>query len=112
MKIIIFTLAVVMVLGLMSSYVFASGDPQKGKALFNDPKAFGGVRACSTCHPGGKGLEQAAGKTEFHVAGGTQKSLSEAVNVCIVNASQGAAIDVKSEKMRDIVAYITSLKKK
>ncbi len=112
MKYLIFTLAVVTVLGLASSFVFASGDLQKGRALFNDPKAFGGIRACSTCHPDGSGLEQAAGKKEFHVAGGTQKSLAEAVNACIVNASQGVAIDVKAEKMRDIIAYIKSLKKK
>ena len=112
MKIPIITLAGAMVLGLMYSHVFASGDLQKGKALFNDPKAFGGVRACSTCHPDGSGLEHAAGKKQFHVAGQTQESLEEAVNVCIVNASQGKAIDVKSGKMSDIVAYIISLKKK
>ncbi len=105
-------LATTMLLGIMFSYVFASGDIEKGKALFNDPKAFGGLRSCSACHPDGTGLEHAAGKKIFHVAGGTQENIEEAVNACIVNASQGIAIDVKSEKMRDIVAYITSLKKK
>lgn len=111
MKILAHSLAVAIVLGFISSYVFASGDLQKGKALFNDPKAFGGVRACSACHPDGSGLEHAAGKKQFHVAGQTQESIEEAVNACIVNASQGKAIDVKSGKMNDIVAYIISLKK-
>ena len=100
------------ILGCMSSHVFAAGDAEKGKALFNDPGAFGGKRACSACHPDGGGLEDTAGRKVFHIAGGTQKSLEEAVNTCIVNASMGKAIDIKSARMKDIVAYITSLKKK
>ena len=105
-------LAVTMVLGVMSSHAFAAGDADKGKVLFNDPTAFGGKRACSACHPNGSGLEYAAGKKKFHIAGGVQESLEEAVNTCIVNASMGKAVDIKSEQMKDIVAYITSLRKK
>ncbi len=97
---------------MVTSPVFAAGDANRGKVLFNDAKAFGGQQACSSCHPNGKGLEKAAGKKEYHVAGGTQHSLEEAVNTCIVSAAGGKAIDPASQKMQDIVSYIASLKGK
>jgi len=95
----------------MLSFAMASNDTpeERGKALFNDPTFAGGQKACSECHPDGKGLENAAGKKEFHIMGKEQRNLREAVNFCIVNASKGKAIDVKSEQMRDIVKYIKSL---
>lgn len=101
-----------MVVVLVYSLASAAGDVAKGKALFNDPKFAGGSRSCNSCHPDGKGLENAADKKEFRIMGKTQKSLEEAINFCIVNANKGKAIDVKSAEMQDIVAYIKSLKKK
>jgi cytochrome c len=85
---------------------------ERGKTLFNDPKFAGGTagKSCNSCHPGGKGLEMSADKKEFKIMGKTQKSLEEAVNVCIEMANKGKAIDPKSEQMKDIVAYIKSLK--
>lgn len=85
---------------------------ERGKALFNDPYFAGGVKSCNSCHPNGRGLGKAAQKKEFHIMGKTQKSLEEAVNFCIVNASKGKAIDKGSEEMKDIVAYIKSLSSK
>jgi len=102
----------VIALGLIFTFAFAAGDAEKGKALFNDTKFAGGVKACNSCHPDGKGLEKAGDKKEFQIMGKTQKSLEEAVNACIVNANQGKAIDVKSDHMKQIVAYIKSLKAK
>jgi cytochrome c len=102
----------VIALGLIFSFAYAAGDAEKGKALFNDPKFAGGVKPCNSCHPNGKGLEKAAIKKEFHIMGKTVKSLEEAVNTCIVNANKGKAIDVQSGPMKDIVAYIISLKPK
>lgn len=84
---------------------------ERGKTLFNDAKAFGGKKACGECHPNGKGLENSGDKKEFKIMGKTQKSLEEAVNFCIENASKGKPIDTKSDKMKDMVAYIKSLKK-
>jgi cytochrome c len=98
------------VLGLMFTFAFAAGDAAKGKALFNDPKFAGGSKACSECHPDGKGVEKAGDKKEFKIMKQSQKSLEEAVNFCIVNASKGKAIDAKSQQMQDMVAYIKSLK--
>jgi cytochrome c len=83
---------------------------ERGKALFNDPGFAGGSKACNSCHLDGRGLEKAADKKEFNIMGKTQKSLQEAVNFCIVNANKGQAIDVDSDQMKDIVAYIKSLK--
>ena len=102
----------VIAIGLIFSFAFAAGNVEKGKALFNDPKFAGGTagKSCSSCHPDGKGLEKAAEKKEFGIMGKKQMSLEEAVNFCIVNANKGKAIDPKSEQMKDIVAYIKSLK--
>jgi cytochrome c len=99
----------VIALGLIFSFAFAESEAEKGKVLFNDAKFAGGVKACSSCHPNGKGLEKAGDKKEF---GETKKSLEEMINSCIVNANKGKAIDVKSEQMKQMVAYIKSLKSK
>ncbi len=98
------------VTAVMLSTVMAAGDESRGKLLFNDPKFAHAARACSECHPDGRGLADAADKKVFHIAGGTQSSLEEAVNTCIVEAAGGEAIDPKSADMEDILAYIRSLK--
>jgi len=112
MKILKVVLLSMIAVGLIFSFAFAAGNVEKGKALFNDPKFAGGTsgKSCSSCHPGGKGLEKAADKKEFGIMGKKQKSLGEAVNFCIVNANKGKAIDTKSDQMKDIVTYIKSLK--
>ena len=81
----------------------------KGKAHFNNPFFSGSQRACSSCHPGGEGLENAAGKSEYHIMSGTQTSLEEAVNTCLVNANKGQALAEDSAEMQEMVAYIRSL---
>jgi mono/diheme cytochrome c family protein len=99
---------------LIVSVTYAAGDVAKGKALFNDPKLGGSTagKSCGSCHPEGKGLEKAADKKEFTLGGKIQKSLEEAINVCIVNANKGKAMDTKSDQMKDMVAYIKSLQGK
>jgi cytochrome c553 len=114
MKIIKIALLSMIVLTLIISVAFAMKHlpEERGKALFNDSKFANGVKACNACHPNGGGLEKAAEKKTFSIMGGTQKSLEEAVNFCIVNANKGNAIDVNSEQMKDIVEYIQSLEHK
>ena len=109
MKLIKVALMSLIALGSLMTLTFAAGEIEKGKALFNDPNFAGGMKACSSCHPDGRGLERTGGKKEFHIMGGTQKSLEEAINFCIVNAIQGKAIDVNSAEMKEMVAYIKSL---
>jgi cytochrome c len=100
--------------GLLVTSAFAGGDIEKGKALFNDTTFAGATsgNSCNTCHPNGSGLENAGDKKEFNIMGKKQNSLEEAVNVCIVMAIKGKAIDTMSNQMKDIVAYIKSLKGK
>ncbi len=89
------------------------GNPAQGKVLFNDPALGSGTSglSCNSCHPGGKGLENSGDKTEFNVMDMSQSSLEEAINVCIRFPLKGKGIDVKGKEMKDIVAYIRSLKK-
>lgn len=112
MKILKVVMLSLIAIGLLFSVAFAEGDAAKGKALFNDSKAFGGKKACSSCHPDGKGLEKAGEKKEWTTPVGKTKTLEEAINLCIVNANKGKALDVKSGQMKDMVAYIKSLGKK
>ena len=100
--------------GLLFTAAFAAGDIEKGKALFNDTKFAGATsgNSCKTCHPNGAGVEKSGDKKEFNIMGGKQNSLEEVVNVCIEMALKGKVIDTKSSQMKDIVAYIKSLKGK
>lgn len=113
MKMIRIMMICLLIVGLASSVAFAKHHTpeDRGKALFSDAKFAGGSKACNSCHADGKGLENAADKKEFKIMGKTQKSLEEAVNACIVGANKGKAIDAKSDQMKDMVAYVKSLKK-
>ena len=81
----------------------------RGKAHFNNPAFAGGKKSCNTCHAGGSGLERAGAKTAFSIMGGEQGSLEQAINVCIVKANKGNALDVNSVEMQELVSYIKSL---
>jgi cytochrome c len=110
MKAIEAALVVVTAVSLALPLAYAGeGSPDSGKALFESPGFAGGKRSCDSCHPGGRGLSKAGGKSAFRIMGGTQNSLEEAVNFCIVNASKGKAISEDSREMKDIVSYIKSL---
>ena len=104
MKALRVVLSVMVCFSLAFAVAFAAGDPEKGKALFGDPKFGGGAagKSCSSCHPDGKGVEKA----------GDRKDLEKMVNTCIKNALKGKGIDPKSAEMEDIVAYLKSLKGK
>jgi cytochrome c len=86
---------------------------EQGKAHFNDPKFAGGTaeKSCATCHPDGGGMDKAAAKKEWKDSEGNVKTLEDMVNMCIVGALEGKAIDKDSEEMKDVVAYIKSFKK-
>jgi cytochrome c len=77
------------------------GDAARGKQLFADP-ALGGSKndkSCNTCHPDGKGLEKAGA------------NLESTINACIQKALGGKSLATDSQEMKDLVAYIASLKK-
>lgn len=78
-----------------------SADREHGKALFNDPGLGGSTndKSCGSCHPGGSGLETASG------------DIADTINRCIKSALEGEGLDKDSQEMKDLSAYIKSLKK-
>jgi cytochrome c553 len=95
------------------SVAFAAGDAEKGKTLFDDPKLAGGTtgKSCSSCHPGGKGLDNVADKKTFVIMGKKKESLEATVNYFIETTMKGKALDPNSEEMANLIAYMKSLKK-
>lgn len=75
---------------------------EQGKALFNDTKLGTSGESCNSCHPDGKGLENA----------GMKKDLKATINKCIEKALQGKKLGDKSVEMESLVLYIKSLEKK
>jgi cytochrome c len=86
----------------------------EGKKLFEDPKFAGSTneKSCNSCHPGGSGLQKAGEKTSFTIMGKQKDSLEDTVNLCIQMALKGKPISKDSQKMKDIVSYVKSLKGK
>jgi hypothetical protein len=111
LKIVLLSL-IVLVLTFSFAYAKMHLPEERGKTLFNDTKFGGGTarKSWNSCHTDGKGLEKSADKKEFGIMGKKQNGLEEAVNFCIEMALKGKAIDPKSEQMKDIIAYIKSLK--
>lgn len=104
------------VVGLVASgaYAMKHKPEERGRVLFNDPKLGGGTsgNSCNTCHPDGKGLAGVVKKKAWATPGGSHKTLEEAVNTCITMALKGKALKKDSKEMKDIVAYLKSLKAK
>jgi cytochrome c peroxidase len=75
---------------------------EEGMRLFRDP-ALGGPgnqKSCNSCHPAGKGLENAW----------KNPNLAEQVNKCIAANLKGKALPLGSVEMRSLVLYLKSLK--
>ena len=110
------TVGIILLIALVSltgnSIALAAGDVGRGKVLFNDPKLGGGTSglSCNSCHSGGKGLEGVSLKTEWFTPAGAGRTLEDTVNICISAALKGKPLDVKSQQMQDVVAYLKSLK--
>lgn len=106
-------LTVIAILVFVSSAVIAKHHlpEERGKTLFNDKNLGTNGNTCGTCHPDGQGLEGVAGKKEWKTPAGSHKTLEEAINICITMALKGKSLDVKSDQMKDLVAYINSLGK-
>ena len=89
------------VTGTVVEEASAGGDIEKGKQLFADPTLGGSTneKSCNTCHPGGEGLEKA----------GTE--LESTIQACLQKTLEGKPLAADSQEMKDLVAYIKSLKK-
>jgi hypothetical protein len=75
----------------------------KGKELFGSATLGTSGKTCDNCHPGGKGLEEAAGDNE--------QELVEAINTCITNPLKGKPLAENSPEMKSLVLYVKSLGK-
>lgn len=103
---------------ILAAFTLASaagnaGSVENGKKLYND-SAFAGSpnpKSCNTCHPNGRGLEQAGTKKYTALMGIKATSLEDIVNICIKRPLMGKPIAHDSQQMRDIVTYIKSLGK-
>lgn len=60
----------------------------------------GGAGSCSSCHPGGKGLEN----------GWRNPNLTGTINTCITGPLKGKALQPGSLEMQSLRLYIESLK--
>jgi cytochrome c len=87
--------------GGTSAVKASAGDAEKGMQLFKDPKLGGSTndKSCNTCHPNGKGLENAGADIET------------TIQACIQKALGGKPLAADSQEMKDLVAYIASLQK-
>ena len=96
-------LAALAVLIIAAGIACAAGksSEETGKEMFNDPKLGGSANesSCNSCHAGGKGLENAAGKKKF----------SKLVNNCLVGKMEGEKLDGRTVSMRSLKKYIQSL---
>ena len=72
-----------------------------GQEMFNDPKLGGSANesSCSSCHAGGKGLENAAANKKF----------TKLINNCLVSRMEGEKMDGRKVGMRSLKMYIKSL---
>jgi cytochrome c len=108
-------LLIILILTLPLAFTFAFAEhitsADKGKIHFNNPEFAGRKRACNSCHPNGRGLEDAWTKSSFSIMGNQLDSLEEAINMCIVNANKGDVLKVLATEMQEIVSYIKSLGK-
>jgi radical SAM modification target selenobiotic family peptide len=87
--------------GTVKESAAAGGNAERGKQLFADTKLGGSTndKSCNTCHPGGKGLEKAGA------------NLENTIQACIQKAMAGKPLAADSQELKDLLAYIKSLKK-
>ncbi|UCG77833.1 MAG: hypothetical protein JSV21_09685 [Nitrospirota bacterium] len=108
-RVLLITLALIYICAALSL-----ADISQGKKLFEDPKFAGSTnnKSCNSCHPDGRGLENASGKPQYSIMGSNLSSLEATVNVCIKKALKGKPLEHNSSEMKDIVEYIGSVKGK
>jgi len=96
--IIVAVLAALFIISIAVAAIPNEASLDKGKALFNDPKLGTTGKSCNTCHPDGKGLDNAGAKSD----------LASILNSCITKGLKGKALDVKSLEMQSLMLYVKS----
>lgn len=88
---------------LFSTVASAAEEPsiKKGHELFNSTAIASNGKSCASCHPGGKGMEEAATYDD--------KELAKISNQCLVKALQGKALADGSLELNSLVMYLKTL---
>ena len=100
------TFLIIGLAGFVATYaglgISSEASVEAGKQLFNDSSLGESTNKtnCGTCHPNGKGLEQAGNKT----------NLNHMIKTCIERPLEGKALDEKSMEMKSLKLYIKSIK--
>ena len=74
---------------------------ERGKKFFETPKLGTNGKSCADCHPGGRGLEEAA---TFETG-----KLERIVNLCISRPLAGKPVSPDSVEMKSLILYIRTL---
>ncbi len=77
-----------------------------GKALFNETLLGSSQKSCATCHPGGKGLEGVALKTQWRAGGTDFSTIEGAINACVKGALKGPSLSEDSYQTRSLALYL------
>ena len=79
---------------------------KNGKALFSSTIIGTNGKTCTTCHPGGKGLESVAVKSEWSAGGDSFDSMEGAINACVRGALGGCSLSADSLETQSLVSYL------
>ena len=77
-----------------------------GKSLFSRSVIGQNGKTCATCHPGGKGLESVAIKTEWNAGGTTFPTIEGAINACVRGALNGPSLKEDSLETKSLALYL------
>ncbi len=72
-----------------------------GKRLFASPALGSNGKSCTSCHPGGKGLEGSGAYDD--------NRLKEVINACIRQALQGRPLAIESQELDSMLLYLRAM---
>ena len=97
---------------------------ERGKALFNDTSLGTSEMSCNSCHKAGGTEDSKMGDMnvpawdnlkaqypKYFAMAKRVMTLDQIVNVCLVQAMKGEALNWDSQKLTDLTAYCASVKK-
>ena len=82
-----------------------------GEALFSDKSLGKNQKTCATCHPGGKGLEGVALKTQWSAGGADFSTVEGAINACVKGALKGPSLSEDSYQTKSLALYLKTFEK-
>ena len=77
-----------------------------GESLFSDSSLGKNQKTCATCHPGGKGLEGVALKSQWNAGGTDFPTMEGAINACVKGALKGPSLSENSYQTKSLALYL------